>query len=203
MFAGWGFRDLASFFENPARALWVVLVILCAALAIALRVETQPLRKGLMPTDGQNWQLATLLALSLLLLWFLPYADRRNLLTFDSSGARYLGVGLFATGAVIRIFAMQRLGRHFSAYVTLQPEHQLEQGGIYRVIRHPLYLSLLLLPLAIALIFASWLAVPIFILSAIFVADRIRAEERLLAQQFGPAFFAYQKRTRMLFPGIF
>lgn len=203
MFAGWGFSGLPSFFDNPVRTLFVVLVIFCAMCAVALRIETQPVRKGLLPIGGQGLQLAILLALSLFLLGFLPFADGRHLLTFHFSLARYAGLALCAIGASVRLFAMRRLGRHFSAYVTLQPGHHLEQSGIYRAIRHPLYLSLLLLPLGTALVFASWLALPIFILSVIFVADRIRQEEQLLARQFGAAFFAYRQRTRMLLPGIF
>jgi protein-S-isoprenylcysteine O-methyltransferase Ste14 len=202
MFAGWDFRDLPGFFGSPARAGLVALVVLGAALAVALRVETQPIRKGLLPTRSQSLQLSILLALSLFLLGFLPFADRHNLLTFRSSLVRYSGLALCGIGGLVRLFAMRRLGRHFSAYVTLQSEHRLVQGGIYRSIRHPLYLSLLLAPAGIAMVFASWLAVPIFLLSAIFVADRIRKEERLLAKGFGAEFLAYRRRSRMLVPYI-
>jgi protein-S-isoprenylcysteine O-methyltransferase Ste14 len=202
IFAGWGLRDLPAFFGHPARMWLVVLVLAGAGVAVALRVETQPIRRGLLPTGSQSLQLSILLALSLCLLMFLPLADRHGLLTFRSSLARYTGLTLCGIGGVVRLFAMRRLGRHFSAYVTLQPEHRLVQSGIYRTIRHPLYLSLLLVPAGIAMVFASWLAVPTFVLSAIFVADRIKTEERLLAQGFGAEFLAYRRRTRMLVPYI-
>jgi protein-S-isoprenylcysteine O-methyltransferase Ste14 len=203
LFAGWGLHDVPAFFGHPARTGLIVLMVLGAGAAIVLRVETQPIRRGLLPTGSQGLQLGILLALSLLLLWFLPFADQHNLLTFHSFFARCAGLVLCGIGGLVRLFAMRRLGRHFSAYVTLQPEHRLVQGGIYRTIRHPLYLSLLLAPAGIAMVFASWLALPIFVLSVIFVADRIKKEEQLLAQGFGSEFLAYRRRSKMLIPHIF
>jgi protein-S-isoprenylcysteine O-methyltransferase Ste14 len=203
IFAGWGFRDLHTFFSQPARAWLVGLLFVGALAAIVLQVETQPVRRGLLPTPGQGAQLLILLVFSLLLLWFLPHADRRNLLTFHCSAARYAGFVLCATGGSVRLLALRRLGRQFSAYVTLQPEHQLVQSGIYGSIRHPLYLSLLLVPAGIAMVFASWLALPIFLLAVIFAADRIRKEEQLLRKGFGAEFLAYREKTRMLIPRLF
>ena len=147
--------------------------------------------------------MVVLLLLSLCLLWFLPFADRRHILTFRQEYWRYPGLLLCCIGIVVRLLALKALGPHFSAYVTLQPNHRLIQDGIYANIRHPLYLSLLLAPAGVALVFASYLALPILLLAAIFVWDRIRKEERLLAAHFGPAFEEYQQSTRMLVPWIF
>jgi len=206
LFAGWGMRDLGEFFANPIRTGFVVLIVLGAALAVILRVETQPIRKGLLATKRQGVELGILLALSVLLLAFLPFADRHELLVVQSPaiafGIRGIGLVLCGAGGTIRLLALQRLGPQFSAYVTLQPGHRLVQDGIYRRIRHPLYLSLLMVPGGIALVFASQLALPILTLSLIFVADRIRKEERLLVEGFGAEFCAYRARTRMLIPGV-
>jgi protein-S-isoprenylcysteine O-methyltransferase Ste14 len=203
LFSGWGLHHLAAFFANPARAIFFAIVVVCTGLAISLRIEIQPIRKGSMATTGQSFQLIILLLFSLFLLWFLPYSDHHGLLSFHSESVRYAGVVLCMVGAFVRVFAMRRLGPHFSAYVTLQPGHRLVQAGIYSKIRHPLYLSLLLLPSGIAMVFANWLAVPIFALSVIFVADRIRQEEKLLAREFDSQFLDYARRTKRLLPGIF
>ncbi len=203
LFAGWGLGDLPSFFGDPARAGLVGLAVLLTGIAIALQVETRPVRRGVSPAGRQGWQLAVLLLLSLGLLVFLPFADRRDWLTWHSPWMRYAGLGLCAIGGVVRLLALRRLGPQFSAYVTLQPGHRLVQTGIYGSIRHPLYLSLLLGPAGIAMVFASRLALPIFVLAAIFVADRIKKEERLLAEGFGLRFAVYRRRTRMLIPGFF
>jgi protein-S-isoprenylcysteine O-methyltransferase Ste14 len=61
---------------------------------------------------------------------------------------------------------------------------------------------LLLAPTGIALVFDSWLALPILVLSAIFVFDRIPREERLLAAYFGREFEEYRLRTWKLIPYV-
>jgi protein-S-isoprenylcysteine O-methyltransferase Ste14 len=104
---------------------------------------------------------------------------------------------------IIRVAALRALGKNFSAYVTLQPNHRLVQDGIYAWIRHPLYLSLLLIPAGIALVFASLLAAPILILAVAFVFERTRREDRLLASRFGTEFDDYRRRARRLIPLVF
>jgi protein-S-isoprenylcysteine O-methyltransferase Ste14 len=144
-----------------------------------------------------------LLLLSLALLWFLPFADRRKILTLRGDYWRYIGLFLCCIGIIVRLLAMRTLGAQFSAYVTLQPNHRLIHHGIYGSIRHPLYLSLLLIPTGIALVFASWLALPIILLAAVFVFDRIGKEERLLASHFIAEFEEYRRRTWRLIPLVF
>jgi protein-S-isoprenylcysteine O-methyltransferase Ste14 len=202
VFAGWGFDNLSEFFSNPARCGLAALTLIAALAAIVFRLDLSPLRKGATPLGSQIIQLAILLFLSLALLWFLPFADRRNILTLNQYW-RYLGLLLCVAGVIVRLLALKALGKQFSAYVTLQPDHRLVQHGIYAIIRHPLYLSLLLLPTGVALVFASYLALPILLLAAAFVFDRIRKEERLLATHFPTEFDHYRLRTGRLVPGVF
>ena len=204
---GWGLDDMSGFVSNRARGGLLVLGFGGAVCAVRWGLELQPLRKGLMPPGNQSWQLAALLLLSLALLWFLPFADRRRILTFARNDWqnywRDLGLLLSCVGVTVRVMALRALGEHFSAYVTLQPNHRLVQQGIYGRIRHPLYLSLLLAPAGIALVFASYLALPIFILAVVFVVDRIRKEEQLLAAHFGAEFEDYRRRAWKLVPLLF
>ena len=100
----------------------------------------------------------------------------------------------------MRLLALKALGKHFSAYVTLQTDHRLVRHGIYASIRHPLYLSLILAPTGIALVFDSFLAAPILALAITFVVDRMRKEEHLLAAHFGLEFDDYRHRSWKLVP---
>jgi protein-S-isoprenylcysteine O-methyltransferase Ste14 len=199
---GWGFDDLPAFFMNPARSGFAAIVLAAALAAIFLKIDLHLLRKGPAATGNQNMQLAVLLILSLSLLWFLPFADRRKILTFNHGCWRYVGLLLCFVGVAVRISALKALGEYFSAYVTLQPDHRLVQHGIYSSLRHPLYLSLILAPAGIALVFASWLAFPILVLAVIFVFERMRMEECLLAAHFGSEFEDYRRRTRKLIPSV-
>ncbi|MGA7629535.1 MAG: isoprenylcysteine carboxylmethyltransferase family protein, partial [Terriglobales bacterium] len=154
------------------------------------------------PVGNQSFQLGVLVILSLSLLWFLPFADRRSILTLRQDYWRYLGLLLCCIGVAVRVLALKTLGEYFSAYATLQPNHRLVRHGIYASIRHPLYLSLLLAPAGLALVFGSSLALPIFALASIFVIDRIRKEEHLLAAHFGLVFEDYRRHTWKLVPFV-
>jgi protein-S-isoprenylcysteine O-methyltransferase Ste14 len=200
---GWGFDKLPALFLNPARGGLAVVVLIGATAAVFSAVDFHPLRRGTTPVGNQSVQLGILLLFSLALLWFLPFADRRNILTLKHSDWRYVGLLLCCIGVAARIVALKTLGKQFSAYVTLQSNHRLVQHGIYSVIRHPLYLSLLLIPTGVVLVFASVLALPILILAAAFVFDRMQKEERLLAAHFGSEFEHYQRRSFRLIPFLF
>jgi protein-S-isoprenylcysteine O-methyltransferase Ste14 len=200
---GWGFDEFPSFCLSPARRGLALAVFAGAFVAILLRLGLQPIRRGSAPAGNQSLELGVLLLLSSFLLWFLPFADRRHILTFRHEYWRDLGLLVCCIGIVVRLLALKALGQHFSAYVTLQPNHRLIEDGIYAHIRHPLYLSLLLAPTGVAFVFASYLAFPILLLAAIFVWDRIRTEERLLAAHFGLPFEDFRNRTWMLVPWVF
>ena len=200
---GWGFDKLPALFLNPARGGLAVVVLIGATAVVFSRVDFHPQRRGTTPVGNQSVQLGILLLFSLALLWFLPFADRRNILTLKHSYWRYVGLLLCCTGLAVRIEALKTLSKQFSAYVTLQLNHRLVQHGIYAGIRHPLYLSLLLIPTGVALVFASLLALPILVLAAAFVFDRMQKEERLLAAHFGSEFEDYRRRSWKLIPFLF
>lgn len=201
--AGWGFDNLPAFFANLARNGLAIAILAAFSVGIVLRIDFNPLRRGDTPAAHENLQLGVLLLLSLVLLWFLPFADRRQILMLQCEYWRYIGLLFFCIGIIVRLFALRALGAYFSAYVTLQPNHRLIRHGIYASVRHPLYLSLLFLPTGIALVFANWLALPILLLAVVFVFDRVRKEERLLARHFAAEFEEYRRRTWRLVPRVF
>jgi protein-S-isoprenylcysteine O-methyltransferase Ste14 len=199
---GWGFDNLSALLLNPARGGLAVVALAGVVAAHLFGLDLWPLRRGSTPAGNQSLQLGVLLLLSLFLLWFLPFADRRSILTLKHSYWRYLGLLLCCIGVAVRLLALKALGEYFSAYVTLQPNHRLVRHGIYRSIRHPLYLSLLLVPTGIALVFASFLALSVMVLATIFVFDRIRREEHMLAVHFGSAFEDYRRCAWTLIPHV-
>ena len=73
----------------------------------------------------------------------------------------------------------------------------LVTGGIYRVTRNPMYLSLLLYLLAWAAYLSNWLAVlfvPVFVL---YINElQIKPEERALSVLFGAEYASYKARVR-------
>ncbi|HLF34485.1 MAG TPA: isoprenylcysteine carboxylmethyltransferase family protein [Cyclobacteriaceae bacterium] len=75
--------------------------------------------------------------------------------------------------------------------------------GIYRYIRHPLYLSLLLLGFGIMLkhpVLSTWILAIINMTSVFFTA---RIEEKEMIMKFGEAYREYMKKSKMFIPLIF
>ena len=110
---------------------------------------------------------------------------------------------LFATGGALRIWPVFVLGPRCSGLVAIQPGHTLVTGGIYGVIRHPSYLGLIVNSLGWALAFRSAVGVLLTALLLPPLIARIRAEERLLRNEFGAEYEAYCRRTSRLIPGIY
>lgn len=204
MFVGWGLDDLGGLFAHPARMGLVVVALLGVMGVLVGRLDVQPFRKGKRPVGHQRWRLVALMIAGLFLVWFLPYGDRRGLLTFAEADAlRWVGLLLYTGGNVLAFVALRTLGKQYSGYVTMQDDHQLVQTGIYGLIRHPIYLRALLVFLGLPLLFRSWLTIPLFVLGIVFVAARIRQEEKLLAEHFGADFEAYRRRTWRLLPYLY
>ena len=124
-------------------------------------------------------------------------------LTAEGQTVRWLGVGLFAAGGALRIWAVFVLGRRFSGLVAIQPGHTLVTTGVYCVIRHPNYLGLLVSSLGWALTFRAAVGVLLTALMLVTLLARIRAEEMLLRTQFGSEYDAYRARTSRLIPGLY
>jgi protein-S-isoprenylcysteine O-methyltransferase Ste14 len=87
--------------------------------------------------------------------------------------------------------------------VAIQPGHTLVTTGIYRIIRHPSYLGLLVNSLGWALAFRAGVGVLLTTLLMLPLLARIRAEEALLRTQFGGEYEAYCARTARLIPGLY
>jgi protein-S-isoprenylcysteine O-methyltransferase Ste14 len=99
--------------------------------------------------------------------------------------------------------ATRHLGRHWRYQAALSQDHELVQTGAYRLLRHPIYASMLGMLLAVGLVWTWW---PMFIAAIIvFVAGteiRVRTEDRLLEERFQEAFVTYRSRVRAYIPGL-
>jgi protein-S-isoprenylcysteine O-methyltransferase Ste14 len=95
------------------------------------------------------------------------------------------------------------LGRQWRIDAGLSSDHQLVMSGPYRVVRHPIYTSMLCLFLAFG--FAT---TPLPLLAAatvLFLAGteiRVHIEERLLASRFGETFADYRRRVPAYIPWL-
>ena len=116
----------------------------------------------------------------------------------------YVGGALFLIGLALRIHAVATLGGFFTTSVTVRDHHRLVRRGLYAQIRHPGYLGSLLIFTALGLSFHNWVSVAL-LLALVLPAflNRIRIEERALAEAFGEEYTAYMRTTKRLVPGLY
>jgi protein-S-isoprenylcysteine O-methyltransferase Ste14 len=76
-------------------------------------------------------------------------------------------------------------------------------GGLYRVIRHPSYLGLLLGTFGWGLVFRSGIGVLVALLLLPPLVARMNAEEALLESEFGAQYADYRRRTWRLLPFLY
>jgi protein-S-isoprenylcysteine O-methyltransferase Ste14 len=195
---GWG--GPVAFFSHPAL---VALALATLAMAVAALFAGGNLSPGMREDRGNRWVIAAFAVLGLLDAWLPAWADRNEFWTIDGDAVRWLGVALFAAGGALRLWPVHVLGHRFSGLVAIQPGHALVTDGIYRVIRHPSYLGLLLNSLGWGLAFRSGVGVVLSALLLLPLLARIRAEERLLHAQFGAEYEKYCARTSRLIPGLY
>lgn len=157
---------------------------------------------------GQDWDKRLLGAISLI-----------NIVTFavagmDSGRFRWSGpvpVWVAVAGVVLMlagqiIFAVaKRQNAFFSSTVRIQEErgHRVCDTGLYRIVRHPGYLGMLMMMLAFPLVMESYVAFVPTVLSVGALVARTSLEDRFLAEEL-PGYTEYAVNTRWrLVPGIF
>jgi protein-S-isoprenylcysteine O-methyltransferase Ste14 len=116
---------------------------------------------------------------------------------------RWLGFGVGVSGLVLMWWCHDILGENWQPDIAIRREHRLITHGPYRLIRHPMYLSFILLGLGMALTAANW-AMAFFTCLPPMIAHlrRSKQEEELLEETFGEDYLAYKDRTGSLFPKI-
>jgi protein-S-isoprenylcysteine O-methyltransferase Ste14 len=115
-------------------------------------------------------------------------------------------LGAATTAAALWVFRRSHvdLGRNWSISLEVREQHALVRTGIYRLIRHPMYSSFLLLGLAQMLLVANWFAGLAGVVGAgILFALRVRREEQMMLESFGDEYRSYMTQTKRIVPWVF
>lgn len=82
-----------------------------------------------------------------------------------------------------------------SPLVRMQERQQVITGGVYRLVRHPMYFGLFLMFLSGAVLCGSLWGIAIAVLSAVILAVRITGEEKMLLEELD-GYQAYREKTQ-------
>lgn len=134
-----------------------------------------------------------LLIISLFQVGTLPYKENNFLL-------RLTGLGFYLIFSWVQIWSFKLLGTNYSQDIVVLQKHQLVTKGIYSIVRHPHYLSQIILEVSAAAATLSYLVAPLALVQIPFLFLRAKREEQLLQKHFKQDFEAYKKKTSFFIP---
>ncbi len=95
------------------------------------------------------------------------------------------------------------LGTNWSQTLEVRENHSLVTEGVYRRVRHPMYLSLLVFTAGQALVLPNYVAGPCpGVAMVLLLALRVSREERMMVEEFGEEYEVYRKKSKRLIPGV-
>lgn len=112
-----------------------------------------------------------------------------------------LGLAIAAPSALFGAWAMWSLGRNYGIKLDVFEDHRLVTTGPYAIVRHPMYLGIVLFHIGASLAMQS----PLLLFATLgiivpFTAIRLTAEEKALAVAFPDRYPEYQRRVPALLP---
>jgi protein-S-isoprenylcysteine O-methyltransferase Ste14 len=191
-------------FAAAVDALLVASWIALAADNLRLARRERPAREGLGPVvrGGRGPGLAVRLGVLGVLLGCAALLERLTggRVAFHPVAA-VVGLVIAAAGVALHLRARRALGPFWSGPIAVRAGHLVVTSGPYAVVRHPLYLGVLLLTAGTLVAHTSLAAACIAAGLAGGIAHKVRAEERLLRATCGEAYARYAAEVPALVPG--
>ncbi len=138
-----------------------------------------------------------LLILSIFQVGTLNYAENNHLNNF-----RIAGLIIYLCFSWIQIWAYKSLGDSYSQDMVIFKDHKLTGKGPFKIIRHPQYLSQILVDLGGTFATLSFILLPFAVAQIPILIMRAIFEDKLLAKHFKNEFDAYKKNRGFMIPFI-
>ena len=120
-----------------------------------------------------------------------------------ASAVQLAGFALALSSALFAAWGMWTLGRSYGIRLDLFDGHTLKTDGAFALVRHPMYLGIVLFNIGAAIALES---LALLVLTAIvvvpFTIARIAAEDGVLREAFGTRHVEYARRVPALMPGF-
>ncbi|CAM4075480.1 methyltransferase family protein [Gillisia limnaea] len=136
-----------------------------------------------------------------ILLFFAFLLDMELFSFRNSSFLEFLSVLTGSIGLGLVIIAFFQLNKNLSPFPTPKKYARLLTGGIFKLIRHPIYTGILFIVFSIAVFQGSGYRLFISILLMILFHFKTLYEEKKLAEKF-PEYETYKKNTGKFLPKI-
>ncbi len=111
-------------------------------------------------------------------------------------------LALLAVAAICGLAGLFNLGRNLTPFPTPSAKTRLVRHGIYRWMRHPLYLAVMCAAAGWSLFWQSWPALATSLVLVVFFDAKARHEERWLQHQFSD-YAEYARRVKRFIPWLY
>jgi protein-S-isoprenylcysteine O-methyltransferase Ste14 len=138
-----------------------------------------------------------LLILSVFQVGTLNYSENIHLNIY-----RITGLIVYLVFSWIQIWAYKSLGESYSQDIVIFKDHKLAEKGPYKLIRHPQYLSQILVDLGGGFATLSYILIPLAIIQIPMLIMRASFEEKLLHKHFKDIFEQYKSSRGFMIPFI-
>lgn len=115
---------------------------------------------------------------------------------------QFAGIILISAGSLVFLLSIFQFGEFYTPTPVPKEHYKLVTGGIYSIIRHPAYLSVLLIFTGIIVFLQSYYSLLMMPVVFMFFVIKMRFEETQLKLKF-PEYSDYSKRTKRILPFIY
>jgi protein-S-isoprenylcysteine O-methyltransferase Ste14 len=114
-----------------------------------------------------------------------------------------VGLALYATGTIMRYAGSIALGPMYNRFIQVETNQPLVSNGIYKFIRHPMYVGLFLLIVAFPMYFKNGVLIGLTLVAMFFVIHhRMNFEERIMEEVIGERYVKWKREHHRFFPHI-
>lgn len=114
------------------------------------------------------------------------------------------GLTIFIAGIAIRWISIIQLNKEFTVDVAIIKNHHLKTEGMYKYLRHPSYLGLILICFGLAIAMNSIGSFAVIVIPVSLALNyRMKTEENILVKQFGKDYEDYKVNTYKIIPKIY
>ena len=195
--------------DYVAEAVFFAVIFCWCGFAAIFLLRKRPPKSPIAKRDRVAGLGIFLQSLAYFTVWFPPrhYSYFRPLFPMPRNAEIGLGVltVALAIGSVWLVMsAVRTLGKQWAIAARLVEGHRLVTEGPYGWVRNPIYTGMFGMLLATGLAANRWQVLPLAVtVFAIGTVIRVRSEEKLLRDAFGPAFDEYARAVPAVLPGIY
>jgi protein-S-isoprenylcysteine O-methyltransferase Ste14 len=113
----------------------------------------------------------------------------------------YVGIAMIAIGVVTLFAGFRGLGKSLTANPVPNADGALVTTGVYSIVRHPIYLGLLIITLGLVISSGVWAQIIVWVALAVLLTYKMRWEEVLLSAKY-KGYAEYMATVPALIPGL-